>query len=64
MKASLSIKILNLENYNKTNLCIYQKFVEKLIYLLYGIKSDIAYIVGQLSKYNANLKKRYFQVAK
>lgn len=60
MKADSSIKIIDPENYDETNLYTYQKLVRKLMYLLCGIKPDIAFVIGQLSRLNTNPRKGYF----
>lgn len=36
----------------------------KLIYLAYGIRLDIVFVVGQLSKYNTDPKKRHLRATK
>lgn len=38
--------------------------ISKLIYLVYGIRPDIAFTVGQLSKHNADPKKGHLQAVK
>lgn len=53
-----------LEDYKKADLWIYQKFVGKLIYLLYGIRLDIAFLGRQFSKPNADPKIGYHQAVK
>lgn len=61
MKADSSIEMhIDPKNYNETDLYIYQKIVRKLTYSLYSIKPDIAFVVGQLSRYNINLRKKHF----
>lgn len=64
MKAGLSIEMTDLKDYDKPNLHINQKLIRKLIYLLWGTRPDIAFVVGQLSRHNINLRKRHFRVAK
>lgn len=57
MKARSSIEMLKLDDYNKTNLNTYQQLIRKLIYLAYGTRSDIAFVLGQLNRHNANPRK-------
>lgn len=64
MKAGSSIKMIDPKDYNTTDLNIYPKLVEKLIYLLYGIRSDIIFVVKQLSRYNVNRRKKHLQTVK
>lgn len=45
IKMSLSIEMIEVDNDDKTDLCIYQRPIEKLIYLLYAKKSDIIFII-------------------
>ena len=42
--------MLDPNNYKKTDFCIYQQFIVKLMYLAYKTKLKIVFIVGQLSK--------------
>lgn len=60
IKVGSSIKILDPKDYNEADLYMYQRLVRKLIYLLCGIRPDILFVVGQLNKYNVDLRKRYF----
>lgn len=53
------MKMLESDNYNKTDLHIYQQLIGKLMYLAYGTKTNIAFVVKQLSKHNAGPKERY-----
>lgn len=64
MKLDSSIEMIDLENYKKVNLHIYQRLVRKLIYFLYGIRLDIIFVVRKLSIYNVNLRKVYLWTAK
>lgn len=64
MKVGSSIKMTDPEDYDKTNHHTYQKFVGKLMYLLCGTIPDIAFVVGQLSRHNTDLRKRYLQAIK
>lgn len=58
IKIVLFIKIIDLKNYKKANFCIYQ-FITKLRYFAYKTKLNIAFAIGQFSKYNINLRKNY-----
>lgn len=42
----------------------YQRLIEKLIYLSYGIHPDIAFVVGQLSCHNSDPRVGYLRIAK
>lgn len=43
-------------DYNKTNLKAYQYLIEKLMYFSCNTRLDIVFTVGQLSKYNTDLR--------
>ena len=60
MKADLSIEMTDLEDYEETDLRMYQRLVGKLMYLSCGTRLDIAFVVGQLSRHNADPKKGHF----
>lgn len=49
---------------NPANLVIYQRLIEKLIYLTCGTRSKIFFLVGLLSQYNFDLRVGYLRVAK
>lgn len=48
------------KNYSKANVDMQQKVVKNLIYFSYNTRPDIAFVVGQLSKYNDKPKKSLF----
>lgn len=54
MKAGLAIEMLDTENYEETDLREYQRLIGKLMYLACGTRPDIAFVVGHLSKQNAD----------
>lgn len=56
--------MIDQEDYDEPNLHINQKLIEKLIHLLCSIRPDIVFVVGQLSRHNADPRKRHFRVAK
>lgn len=64
LKADLSINISHPKNYKEVDLCIYQRLIGKLIYLVYDTRPDIIFTVGQLSRHNADPRKRYLQAVK
>lgn len=45
MKTGSSIKMSDLEDYEKTDFYTYQRLVKKLIYFLYDTRLDISFIV-------------------
>lgn len=59
MKTSSYILMTDPKDYNETILYMYEKLVEKLIYLLYGKRSDIVFVVKLLNRYNTNLKRNH-----
>lgn len=64
IKVRSIIKMIDLEDYEETELREYQYLISKLIYLACGTRPDIALIVGQLSKHNADPKKDHLRIAK
>lgn len=64
MKASSSIEMSELEDYEEADLCMYQRLIRKLIYLSYDIWLDIIFVVGQLSRHNIDSRKDHFWAAK
>ena len=64
MKASKFIKIQGENNYKKAEIKEYQRPVGKLMYLLCGIKSNIAFVVSQLNKQNVDPYVKHLKVAK
>ena len=50
MKAESFIGIFRDNDYEKTDIKVYQHLIKKLIYLFYGTKLNIAFAVRQLSK--------------
>lgn len=64
MKIRSAIEINNLKDYKETKLQKYPRLIDKLIYLVYGIRPNIVFVVDQLSKHNANYRKSHLQAAK
>ncbi len=64
MKADYFIEMSESGNYDKTDLKGYQRLIRKLMYLSCGTRPDIAFIVGQLSKHNADPRIGYIKAAK
>lgn len=57
MKAGSVIKIIKLDNYEETELREYERLIGKLMYLACDIRLNIAFVLGQLSGHNTDLKK-------
>ena len=49
MKAKIFIKIQDNNNYRRARFKDYQQLIDKLIYLLYSIKLDISFVVGEFN---------------
>ncbi len=64
MKAGSAIEMTDPEDYEETELQEYQRLIGKLMYLACGIRPDIAFAVGQLSKHNADPRKGHLRAAK
>ncbi len=56
MKACCFIEMSEPGDYEKVDIKPYQRLIGKLMYLSCGTRSDIAFVVGQLSKYNLDTK--------
>lgn len=52
MKTNYFIKMSKSNNYDKVYLKNYQYLIKKLIYISYGFKPDIIFVVDQLNKHN------------
>lgn len=48
IKTGFAIKMTEPEDYKEANLRIYRQLIGKLMYLVYGIRPDISFVVGQL----------------
>lgn len=64
MKVSYFIEISKHDNSKKAKIKPYQQLIQKLIYLLYKTRPNIAFIVGQLSKHNSDPKTGHIKIAK
>lgn len=64
MKAGFIIEITETKDYEEVDLHIYQRLIDKLIYLAYGIRPDIFFVVRQLSRHNVDSRKGHLEVAK
>ena len=54
IKAGSAIDISDINAYKEEDLYTYQQLIGKLIYLAYGTRPDIAFVIGQLSKHNVD----------
>lgn len=64
IKAGLFIKMIDLEDHKKVDLHKYYRLIGKLMYLSCRTKSNITFVVGQLSRHNTDSKKRHLRTAK
>lgn len=64
IKAGFATKMTKPKDYKNINFSIYQWLISKLIYLIYGTRPDITFVIGQLNKYNVHPRRRYLQVKK
>lgn len=64
METNSFIKIYTKDNYTKANIKLYHELIEKLIYLLYGIRSAITFTIRKFNKYNTDLSIKYFKATK
>ncbi len=64
MKTGSTIEMSEPEDYREVDLRTYQRLIGKLIYLACGTRPDIAFVVGQLSRHNANPRKGHLRAAK
>ena len=52
------------EDYQQVDLTVYQQLVSKLMYRKCGTRPDIAFVVGQLSHHNSDLRAEHLRIAK
>lgn len=64
MKAGNIIKMNKADNYDETDLKVYQHLIEKLMYLSFSTKPDIAFAVRLLSKCNVDSRVGHLRAAK
>lgn len=64
MKIGLAIEIIEPNNYEKTDLREYQRLISKLIYLACGMRPNIPFVIGQLSKHNADPRRKHPRATK
>lgn len=64
MKAGSSIEMSEPDDYDEADLGDYQRLIGKLMYLACGTRPDIAFVVGRLSKHNADPRKGHLRAAK
>lgn len=64
IKVGCFIKILEYDNYEEVENKPYQQLIRKLMYLLCGMRPNIAFAIGQLSKHNSHPKIGYIKLTK
>lgn len=64
MKVKSFIEMLKDDNYEETDIKIYQCSIKKLIYLLCGTKPDIVFVIKKPNKWNTDPRVGYLIVAK
>ena len=64
IKTGFFIEIIELDDYKKEKLWPYLYLISKLIYLACDTKIYIAFIIGQLSRYNAEPRNGYLQAVR
>ena len=60
IKANSAINMPKVKNYEEKNLHKNQRLIGKMIYLACGTRSDITFVVGQLSKHNVDPQLSHF----
>lgn len=64
MRIGSSINMIELNDYEKVELWPYHYFIDKLIYFTGSRRPNIAFVIGQLSRYNIDLRKGYLRAVK
>lgn len=64
MKAGCFIEMQEARDYEEAEIKPYQRLIRKLIYLSCGTGPDIAFVIGQLSKHNADPRVGHMKAAK
>lgn len=64
MKVGSTLDMEEPDDYEEANLRSYQRLIGKLKYLSCGTRPDIAFVVGQLSKHNADPRFGHMRAAK
>ena len=64
VKAGSTFLLNQADDYQQSDLTIYQRLIEKFLYLSCGTHPDIIFIVGQLSCHNLDPWTRHLRIAK
>lgn len=64
MKSDSSLTFNQARDLALIDIIVYQHLIGKLIYLPYEIRSDIAFMVGQLSYYNSDPQTGHIYITK
>lgn len=64
MKSDSSLTFNQARDLALIDIIVYQHLIGKLIYLPYEIRSDIAFMVGQLSYYNSDPQTSHIYITK
>lgn len=64
IKTGLSLILDQIGDLIKANMTVYQRLIEKLIYLGCGTWLGIAFVIGQLSCHNSDPQASYLHIAK
>ena len=64
VKAGSTLFLDQAEDHQQVDLTEYWRLVDKLIYLSYGTRPDIAFVIGQLNCHNSDLQAEHLRIAK
>ena len=64
VKAGSTLFLDQADDYQQAELIAYQRLIRKLMYLSCGTRSNIAFVVGQLSCHNSDPQMRHLHIAK